>query len=127
MVEMVCEKSGGAVAIEAWRPGGQTAGHKADVPKVRSSRHGGELFWQEVDKTDRVPVEPDALFTLRFKDRPEEWLVLDPIWALPDQSMHALGDAENSTAKLGPCRRSGPSARAIPCLNGKHHTFVPPT
>ena len=91
MVEMVCEKSWGAVAIEAWRPGGQTAGHKADVPKVRSSRHGAELFLLEVDKTERVPVEPDALFTLRFKDGPEEWLVLDPIWALPDQSMHALG------------------------------------
>ena len=39
--------------------------------KVRSSKVSGEFFWQEVDDTERVPVEPDALFTLRFKDRPE--------------------------------------------------------
>jgi hypothetical protein len=51
--------------------GGQLAGHKVEVPKVRSSKTGGEFFWQEVDETERLPVEPDALFTLRFKDRPE--------------------------------------------------------
>ena len=72
VVEMACRKSGGVVALEAWCQGGQIAGHKAEVPKVRSSRHGGELFWQEVDETERVPVEPDALFTLRFKNRPED-------------------------------------------------------
>jgi hypothetical protein len=63
MVEMACRKSGGAVSLEAWCQGGQIAGHKADVPKVRSSRHGGELFWQEVDETERVPVEPVSLLT----------------------------------------------------------------
>lgn len=72
MVEMACRKSEGSVALDAWCQGGQIAGHKAEVPKVRASRHGGELFWREVDETERVPVEPDALFTLRFKDRPQE-------------------------------------------------------
>ena len=71
MVEMACKKSGGAVALEAWRQGGQVAGHKVDVPKVRSSKVGGEFFWQEVDETERLPVEPDAPFTLRFADRAE--------------------------------------------------------
>ncbi len=71
MVEMACRKSGGVVDLEAWCQGGQIAGHKAEVPKVRSSRHGGEMFWQEVEETERVPVEPDALFTLRFNDRPQ--------------------------------------------------------
>jgi hypothetical protein len=28
------------------------------------------LFWQEVQETERLPVEPDALFTLRFSKRP---------------------------------------------------------
>ena len=69
MVEMACRVSGDAVALEAWCQGGQIAGHKVDVPKVRSSRVGGEFFWQEVDETERLPVEPDALFTLRFSDR----------------------------------------------------------
>ena len=42
------------------------------MPKVRSTKQGGQLFWQEIDEIERVPVEPDALFTLRFKDRPED-------------------------------------------------------
>jgi len=71
MVEMACKKSGGAILLKAWRQGGQVAGHKVDIPKVRATKQGGELFWQEVDETERLPVEPDALFTLRFKDRPE--------------------------------------------------------
>ena len=71
MVEMACKRSGGAVSLEAWCQGGQVAGHKADVPKVRSSKVGGEFFWQEVDENERLPVEPDALFTLRFADRAE--------------------------------------------------------
>jgi hypothetical protein len=32
---------------------------------------GGDSFWQEVDETERLPIEPDALFTLRFSGRPE--------------------------------------------------------
>ena len=43
----------------------------ADVPKVRASKQGGQLFWQEVAESERLPVEPDALFTLRFSSRPE--------------------------------------------------------
>ena len=71
MVEMACRKSGGTVALEAWCQGGQIAGHKADVPRVRSSRQGGQLLWQEVAETERLPIEPDALFTLRFGLSPE--------------------------------------------------------
>jgi hypothetical protein len=71
MVEMACKGSGRAVALEAWCQGGQIAGHKVDVPKVKSSKVGGEFFWQEADESERLPVEPDALFTLRFTGRPE--------------------------------------------------------
>src|SRR5580658_5715375 len=71
MIEMACRKSSGAVALEAWCQGGQIAGHKVDVPKVRSSKQSGQLFWQEVSEEERLPVEPDALFTLRFSSRPE--------------------------------------------------------
>lgn len=71
LVEMACGKLGGEAMLEAWCQGGQIAGHKADVPKVRSSRQGGQLLWQEVAETERLPVEPDALFTLRLARRPE--------------------------------------------------------
>jgi hypothetical protein len=72
MVEMACQTSGGAMALEAWRQGGQVAGHKVNVPKFRASKVGGNLFWQEVDETERLPVEPDALFSLRYSDRPAD-------------------------------------------------------
>src|ERR1039458_6663000 len=38
MVEMACKQSGGAVALEAWRQGGQVAGQKVDVPKIQIGR-----------------------------------------------------------------------------------------
>jgi hypothetical protein len=72
MVEMACRKSVGDIALEAWCEGGQIAGHKVNLPKVRSSKQGGQLFWQKVAETERLPVEPDALFTLRFARRPED-------------------------------------------------------
>src|SRR5947208_4308296 len=50
MLEMACRKSGTA-SLEAWCQGGLIAGRKVDVPKVRSSKVGGEFFWQEVDET----------------------------------------------------------------------------
>ena len=72
MVEIACRKSSVVVALEAWCQGGQIAGRKAEGRKVRTTKQGGQLFWQELDETERVPVEPDALFTLRFKDREGE-------------------------------------------------------
>src|SRR5689334_12996094 len=69
MIEMACRTSEGATQLEAWCQGGQLAGHKVDAPKIRSSKRGGELFWEEADDMERLPVEPDGLFTLRFRGR----------------------------------------------------------
>ena len=71
-VEMACRKSGGRVAIQAWRQGSQLAGRKVEVPQVKSSREGNQYFWEESGNSERLPVEPDAMFTLRFADRPQE-------------------------------------------------------
>ena len=72
MVEMTCRKSDGLAELEAWSQGGQIAGHKVEVPKIRLSKRGGEPFWSEADETERLPVEPDAMFTLRFRQRGPE-------------------------------------------------------
>ncbi len=66
MLEMACRRSSGSVKLDAWSQGGPLAGHKVQVPKIKSSRHGNDYFWQESDETERLPVEPDALFTLSF-------------------------------------------------------------
>jgi hypothetical protein len=71
-VEMACKKSRGRVQLEDWRQGGPLTGRKVEVPKVKSRRDGVQYFWEESGETERLPVEPDGLLTLRFLDRPEE-------------------------------------------------------
>ncbi len=71
-LEMACRRSQGRIKLEAWGQGGQLTGQKVEVPKVKSSRGGNEYFWEEADEIERLPVEPDALFTLRFTDSAAE-------------------------------------------------------
>jgi hypothetical protein len=71
-VEMACKKSRGRVQVEDWRQGGPLTGRKVEVPKVKSRRDGDQYFWEESGETERLPVEPDGLLTLRFLDRPEQ-------------------------------------------------------
>jgi hypothetical protein len=52
------------------------------------------LFWFTISPLFADPVDGTAV--LRYLNRPE--LVFDPIWALPDRAMRALGDLENSLA-----------------------------
>jgi hypothetical protein len=68
MSEMACRQSGGAVSLDGLSQGGPLAGNKVQVPKIKSSRQGNDYFWQESDETERLPVEPDALFTLTFAE-----------------------------------------------------------
>jgi hypothetical protein len=72
MIEMACSKSSDRARLEAWCQGGQLAGRKVDAPRVKSIRGGNEYFWEEADQIERLPVEPDAMFTLRFTDRPPD-------------------------------------------------------
>jgi hypothetical protein len=68
-----CRKCGGPVALKTWRQAGQIAGHKEEAPKVKSSRQSGGTFWQETTEAERLPVAPDALFTLRLRDRQQSY------------------------------------------------------
>ncbi len=69
MLEMAAWKSGGHVALKAWHQSSQLK-TKVITPKLRTSQHpSGQRFWQETDEEERVPVEPDALFTLDFSGR----------------------------------------------------------
>lgn len=72
MLELGAKALAGQVALAAWSQGSALAGHKVEVAKIVSSREGSQMFWQEHDSaTERLPVEPDAMFTLRFSTRPE--------------------------------------------------------
>jgi hypothetical protein len=64
-LELACRKAG-TVHLESWLQGSVLAGHKVEVPHVTSTRNGSDFFWKESLNTQRLPVEPDALFTLRF-------------------------------------------------------------
>jgi hypothetical protein len=71
MLDMASRSSSGEVTLGPWRQGAELRGHKVDVPQIQSRRVEGtnDYIWDEHDvaKT-RLPVEPDALFTLRFAD-----------------------------------------------------------
>jgi len=71
MLEMASRTSG-QVELASWHQGAELRGHKVDVPELRSRRIEGsnEYAWEERDSFIRLPVEPDALFTLRFPSRP---------------------------------------------------------
>lgn len=71
MLEMTDRGSGGSVQLAAWRQGAELRGHKVEVPEITSRRVEGtnEYVWEEHDRRKyRLPVEPDALFSLRFED-----------------------------------------------------------
>jgi len=74
MLEMASRQSEGKMELAAWRQGSQLRGHKVAVPEMRSRRVEGsnEYLWEERDDTIRLPVEPDALFSLRFPARPPQ-------------------------------------------------------
>jgi hypothetical protein len=74
MVELACRNSAGVLSLETWSQGGRLAGHKVDVPRIRSTKQGGDLFWEESAETERLPVEPDAVFTIRVRAEGSERL-----------------------------------------------------
>ena len=71
MLEMSCRNSGGKVHLAAWRQGAELRGHKAPLPEIKCRRvaASNEYVWEEQERTQNFPVEPDALFSLRFADR----------------------------------------------------------
>ncbi len=70
MLELACRDSGGKVTLASWQQGASLSGHKVEVPKVKASKHTGQAFWQQTGGLQRLPVEPDALFSLTFFGRP---------------------------------------------------------
>ena len=62
---------------------------------VGASKRSG-LFWFTISPLFAEPLA--SKFANRsvpsYLDKPE--MVLNPIWALPDKSLHSLGDEENS-------------------------------
>jgi len=74
MLEMAYRKSPRAVELASWHQGAELRSHKVNVPEMRSRRIEGsnDYVWEEQDNTIRLPVEPDALFSLRFPGRPPQ-------------------------------------------------------
>lgn len=72
MLEMSCWQSKGEMEMPMFRMGASLEGNKVEVPEVRSIRQSGSngYLWDETDEMRNVPVEPDALFTLRFPQKP---------------------------------------------------------
>jgi hypothetical protein len=71
MLEMSSRTAAGDVSLADWRQGAELRGHKVQVPEIVSRRIAGtnEYTWEEHEyRKYRLPVEPDAMFSLRFSD-----------------------------------------------------------
>src|SRR5204862_224174 len=86
MLDLGCKTSGGSAELQSFAQGGQLCGHKVEIPRIVVSREANQQFWQETEQSQRLPVEPDALFTLRFPNRPEG-----------EQSAHFFYEADRGT------------------------------
>src|SRR5258708_6702200 len=78
MLEMATRSAKAPVELAAWRQVAELRGNEVNVPEIRSRRVDGtnEYTWEERDGTIRLPVEPDAMFSLRFRGkRAEEQLL----------------------------------------------------
>lgn len=104
MLEMASRNSDGRVELASWHQGAELRGHKVAVPEISSRRLDGtnEYIWEEHDhRTQRLPVEPDALFTLRLAARPPK-----------EQLVHFCYEAD---------RGSMPMADMLKKLRAYHH------
>lgn len=74
MLEMSSRDPQNGVQLAAWRQGAELRGNKVHVPELRSRRVEGsnEYVWEELDRKIRLPVEPDALFSLRINGRTDQ-------------------------------------------------------
>src|SRR5439155_26967161 len=72
MLEIACRKSAGKVQLASWRQGAELRGHKVPLSEIKPRRvsTSNEYVWEEQEQTQNFPVEPDALFSLRFPERP---------------------------------------------------------
>ena len=100
MLEMACRQSGGRVELSMFRRGADLEGHKVEVPEVRSRRVAGSnaYRWEESRHDTRfLPVEPDAIFTLRFHRLPSPDAPADGGQAALGQSFHFCYEADRGT------------------------------
>ena len=61
-------------------------------PLVAGPGKRAGLFWFSISPLFTDPAANSVI--PRYLDHPEA--IFEPIWALPDHNMHALGDSENS-------------------------------
>lgn len=90
MLEMSSRAPENGVQLAAWRQGAELRGNKVKVPELKSLRVEGsnEYVWEELDRTFRLPVEPDALFSLQFSNR------------RPDQLSHFCYEADRGSMPM---------------------------
>jgi hypothetical protein len=91
MLEMTSRKSPGEIELAAWHQGAELRGHKVEVPEIKSRRveSGNDYSWEESDNLVRLPVEPDAMFSLRLLGR-----------SAADQFHHFCYEADRGTMPM---------------------------
>ena len=68
-LELACKQSNGQVELIDWRQGTEVW-NSIELSKTIYERKSNE--WREVKETEKLPHRPNAFFSLRFPERPEE-------------------------------------------------------
>jgi len=91
MIERLAQQSSTNIEISSWRQGAELRGHKAELSELKCSRRPAtnEYVWNEQEKTVNSPVEPDALFSLRFSKK-----------AAQSQSVHFCYEADRGSMPM---------------------------
>lgn len=71
-LERACRASAGQAELVDWQQGAKLWDTVETPTFAFEQQPNGELQYIEYDTTERLPFRPDALFTLRFADRPVE-------------------------------------------------------
>jgi len=69
LLEMAARLQSSDFQLHDWRQGAELRGHKVEVPAMKLHRQAGNAYlWEEQQGMERLPVEPDALFSLRLRE-----------------------------------------------------------
>jgi hypothetical protein len=64
MLELACRSSSGAIRLHNWQQGRDVMGRKISAPKMRLRQSEAGFQFDATSEVERLPVEPDALFSL---------------------------------------------------------------
>lgn len=99
MLEMACFQSGGKVELSMFRP--DLGPYRITAPAIAAKRQeDGRYEWAETDKEEKLPIKPDAIFSLTLHS-PSGDGGLKTGTTSPPREIHFAYEADRGTMPIG--------------------------